>query len=76
MRKEVTESLTTLETLIEQLPDLSNTPESKQWQEAAELEAASKEEAETLEKELQAAKAKLDTLYSAHGALADASLPH
>jgi hypothetical protein len=76
MRKEVTESLTTLESLIQELPDLSSSPENKQWQEAAELEAAGEEEAVTLEKELQAAKHKLDLLYSAHGALADASLPH
>jgi hypothetical protein len=76
MRKEVTESLTSLESLIQQLPDLSNSPESKQWQEAAALEAAGEEEAATLEKELKAAQQKLEALYSAHGALADASLPH
>lgn len=76
MRAEVTESLTTLDSLIHALPDLSNTPEDKQWQEAAELEAACEDEAATLEKELHAAKEKLDSLYSAHGSLADASLPH
>jgi hypothetical protein len=74
MRKEVTESLTSLETLIQQLPDLSSSPEKKQWQEAAALETAGEEEAATLEKELQLAKQKLESLYSAHGALADTAL--
>lgn len=76
MRKEVNESLTSLESLIQQLPDLSSIPESRQWQEAAELEAADEHEVATLEKELQAAKQNLNLLYDAHGALADASLPH
>ncbi|KAL4518662.1 hypothetical protein Ndes2437B_g00749 [Nannochloris sp. 'desiccata'] len=76
MRKEINESLTSLESLIQQLPDLSSIPESTQWQEAAGLEAAGENEAATLEKELQTAKQKLHLLYNAHGALADASLPH
>lgn len=76
MRKEVNESLTSLESLIQQLPDLSSVPESRQWQEAAELEAADEREAATLEKKLQEAKQNLNLLYNAHGSLADASLPH
>jgi len=76
MRKEVNDSLASLESLIQQLPDLSSISESKQWKEAAELEAADEHEAATLEKELQAAKQNLNLLYNAHGSLADASLPH
>ena len=74
MREEVTDSLTTLESLIKRLPDLGKEPESKQWDEAAELEEAGQNESMLLDSELDAAERTMNRLYRAHGELSDAAL--
>lgn len=72
MRTEISESLTTLEALIQRLPELE--PEERQWTAAAELEAAGAAEAAALRRELEAAKAKLEGMYRAHAQCAEAAL--
>lgn len=74
MREEVTSSLTTLESLIQRLPDLGKEPEDRQWDEAAKLEAEAKEQSELLKIELAAAQKAMNSLYRAHGELADVAL--
>ena len=74
MRKEITESLTSLKSLIQQLPATNSTDEDEEWRDMAAGETTNAAETAFLREELNAAKEKLDVMCRVHSELTDASL--